>query len=103
MGGDGHAWTDAERKTQTVAVERDRGRFLGAGRSGRVRERELTLAAICRSLRVHVQQVGLGLSAERYETVARHVEALAESAYRGVFRGRHSSRTVDVSSDGEEG
>jgi len=67
------------------------------------RERELTLAAICRSLRVHVQQVGLGLSAERYETVARHVEALAETAYRGVFRGRHSSRTVDVSSDDEEG
>jgi hypothetical protein len=67
------------------------------------RERDLTLADICRSLRVHVQQVGLGLSAERYETVARHVEALAETAYRGVFRGRHSTRTVDVSSDGEEG
>jgi hypothetical protein len=67
------------------------------------RERDLTLADICRSLRVHVQQVGLGLSAERYETVARHVEALAETAYRGVFRGRHSTRTVDASSDGEEG
>ena len=67
------------------------------------RERELTLAEICRSLRVHVQQVGLGLSAERYETIARHVEALAETAYRGVFRGRHSSRTVDASSDGDEG
>ena len=67
------------------------------------RERDLTLADICRSLRVHVQQVGIGLSAERYETVARHVEALAETAYRGVFRGRHSTRTVDASSDGEEG
>jgi hypothetical protein len=67
------------------------------------REREFTLAEICRSLRVHVQQVGLGLSADRYETIARHVEALAETAYRGVFRGRHSSRTVDASSDGDEG
>lgn len=67
------------------------------------REREVTLVEICRSLRVHVQQVGLGLSADRYETIARHVEALAETAYRGVFRGRHSSRTVDVSSDGDEG
>ena len=67
------------------------------------RERDQTLAAICRSLRVHVQQVGLGLSADHYETVARHVEALAETAYRGVCRGRHSTRTVDVSSDGEEG
>lgn len=66
------------------------------------REREATLADICRSLRVHVQQVGLGLSADRYETIARHVEALAETAYRGVFRGRHSTHTVDVSSDGED-
>jgi len=66
------------------------------------RERESPLDEICRSLRVHVQQVGLGLSADRYETIARHVEALAETAYRGVFRGRHSSRTIDVSSDGED-
>ncbi len=66
------------------------------------REREATLADICRSLRVHVQQVGLGLSADRYETIARHVEALAETAYRGVFRGRHSTRTVDMSSDDED-
>ena len=76
--------------------------FLDAAVSEYVREareREVTLADICRSLRVHVQQVGLGLSADRYETIARHVEALAETAYRGVFRGRHSSRTVDVSED----
>ena len=38
------------------------------------------LAEICRSLRVHVQQVGLGLPADRYETIARHVTALAETA-----------------------
>jgi hypothetical protein len=78
---------------------------LDAAVSGYVaeaRERGATLVEICRSLRVHVQQVGLGLTADRYETVARHVEALAETAYRGVFRGRHSSRTVDVPSSGEE-
>ena len=69
---------------------------------GEARERDATLAEICRSLRVHVQQVGLGLPADRYETIARHVEALAETAYRGVFRGRHSSRTVDMSSGGED-
>jgi hypothetical protein len=61
-----------------------------------LRERDVPLADICRSLRVHVQQVGLGLPANRYETIAKHVEALAETAYRGVFRGRHSTHTVDV-------
>ena len=66
------------------------------------REREVPLAEICRSLRVHVQQVGLGLPADRYETIAKHVTALAETAHRGVFRGRHSTHTVDVPSGGEE-
>ena len=65
-------------------------------------ERDVPLAEICRSLRVHVQQVGLGLSPERYETVARHVTALAETAHRGVFRGRHTSHTVNVPGAGEE-
>ena len=65
-------------------------------------ERQVPLAEICRSLRVHVQQVGLGLPADRYETIARHVTALAETAYRGVFRGRHSNLTVDVPGVGEE-
>jgi hypothetical protein len=51
---------------------------------------------------VHVQQVGLGLPADRYETIARHVTALAETAHRGVFRGRHTSQTVDVPGTGEE-
>jgi hypothetical protein len=69
---------------------------------GEARERGVPLAEICRSLRVHVQQVGLGLPAGRYETIARHVEALAETAYRGVFRGRHSTHTVDVPSGGDE-
>ena len=58
--------------------------------------RDVPLADICRSLRVHVQQVGLGLPADRYETIARHVTALAETAHRGEFRGRHTSHTVDV-------
>ena len=66
------------------------------------RERDVPLAEICRSLRVHVQQVGLGLPADRYETVARHVTALAETAHRGVFRGRHTTHTVDVPGGGEE-
>ena len=66
------------------------------------REREIPLPEICRSLRVHVQQVGLGLPADRYETIARHVTALAETAYRGEFRGRHSTHTVDVPSGGDE-
>ncbi|HEU4721797.1 MAG TPA: hypothetical protein VFS59_10585 [Gemmatimonadaceae bacterium] len=78
---------------------------LDAAISEYVREaqgREVPLAEICRSLRVHVQQVGLGLSPERYETVARHVTALAETAHRGVFRGRHTSHTVNVPGTGEE-
>jgi hypothetical protein len=65
-------------------------------------ERGVPLAEICRSLRVHVQQVGLGLPADRYETIARHVTALAETAHRGVFRGRHTTHTVDVPGGGEE-
>lgn len=60
------------------------------------RERQLPLADIVRSLRVHLQQVGLGLTAARYDTIARHVAALAETAYRGEFRGRHSTHTVQV-------
>ena len=66
-------------------------------------ERNVSLAEICRSLRVHLQQVGLGLPQDRYETIAKHVTALAETAHRGEFRGRHSSRTVDVSGTGDEG
>jgi hypothetical protein len=66
-------------------------------------ERDVSLAEICRSLRVHLQQVGLGLPQDRYETIAKHVTALAETAHRGVFRGRHSSRTVDVPGTGDEG
>ena len=65
-------------------------------------ERDVPLADICRSLRVHVQQVGLGLPQDRYDTISKHVTALAETAHRGVFRGRHSSRTVDVSGAGDE-
>jgi hypothetical protein len=65
-------------------------------------ERDLPLDEIRRSLRVHVQQVGLGLSAERYETIARHVVALAETAHRGVFRARHTSQTISLpESEGE--
>jgi hypothetical protein len=78
---------------------------LDASVSEYVREaqaRDVPLAEICRSLRVHVQQVGLGLPADRYETVARHVTALAETAHRGVFRGRHTTHTVDVPGAGEE-
>jgi hypothetical protein len=67
------------------------------------REREVPLAEICRSLRVHVQQVGLGLPSDRYETIARHVTALAETAHRGVFRGRHTTHTVNVPGGGDEG
>jgi len=65
-------------------------------------ERGSAIAEISRSLRVHVQQVGLGLSASRYETIARHVVALAETAYRGVFRGLHSSRTVSFPGGDDE-
>ena len=78
---------------------------LDAAVSGYVKEaqeRDVPLVEICRSLRVHVQQVGLGLSAERYETIARHVTALAETAHRGVFRGRHTSHTVNVPGTGDE-
>lgn len=78
---------------------------LDAAVSEYVREaqqRDVPLAEICRSLRIHVQQVGLGLSSDRYETIARHVTALAETAHRGVFRGRHTTHTVDVSDTGEE-
>jgi hypothetical protein len=67
------------------------------------KERDIPLAEICRSLRVHVQQVALGLPQDRYDTIARHVTALAETAHRGEFRGRHSSRTVDVPGTGDEG
>ena len=65
-------------------------------------ERDTPLREICRSLRVHVQQVGLGLSADRYETIARHVTTLAETAHRGEFRGRHTTHTVDVPDGGME-
>lgn len=78
---------------------------LDAAISEYVREaqdRQVPLAEICRSLRVHLQQVGLGLSADRYETIARHVTALAETAYRGEFHGRHSNLTVRVPGVGEE-
>ena len=65
-------------------------------------ERELPIEEVRRALRVHVQQVGLGLSAERYEIVARHVIALAETAHRGEFRARHTSHTVSLpDTDGE--
>jgi hypothetical protein len=67
------------------------------------RERELPLAEIRRSLRVHVQQVGLGLTAERYEIVARHVIALAETAHRGVFSARHTSQTLSLPVSEDEG
>jgi hypothetical protein len=65
-------------------------------------DRQVPLAEICRSLRVHVQQVGLGLSPDRYETIARHITALAETAYRGVFRGRHTNLTVKVPGTGDD-
>ena len=65
-------------------------------------ERDVSLAEICRSLRVHVQQVGLGLPQDRYELIAKHVTALAETAHRGEFRGRHSSQTVDLPGAGDE-
>jgi predicted alpha/beta hydrolase len=65
-------------------------------------ERAVPLAEICRSLRVHVQQVGLGLPQNRYDTIAKHVTALAETAHRGEFRGRHTSQTVDVPGAGDD-
>src|SRR4051794_10066844 len=66
-------------------------------------ERELTIEEVRRSLRVHVQQVGLGLPADRYEIIARHVVALAETAHRGVFSARHTSRTVSLPTSEDEG
>jgi predicted alpha/beta hydrolase len=66
-------------------------------------EHEVPLADIRRSLRIHVQQVGLGLTAQRYETIARHVIALAETAHRGELRGRHTSRTLSLPDSDSEG
>ena len=66
-------------------------------------ERQLSIEDVRRSLRVHVQQVGLGLSADRYEIIARHVVALAETAHRGVFSARHTSRTVSLPTSEDEG
>jgi hypothetical protein len=43
------------------------------------------------------------LPSDRYETIARHVTALAETAHRGVFRGRHTTHTVNVPGGGDEG
>jgi hypothetical protein len=66
-------------------------------------QHDLPLAEIRRTLRVHVQQVGLGLSAGHYETIARHVVALAETAHRGEFRGRHISQTLSLPESDSEG
>ncbi|MDB4882548.1 MAG: hypothetical protein JWL95_1314 [Gemmatimonadetes bacterium] len=66
-------------------------------------QRDVSIQEIRRSLRVHVQQVGLGLTAERYEIVARHVVALAETAHRGVFRARHTTHTVSLPDSDSEG
>ena len=66
-------------------------------------EHALPLDDIRRSLRIHVQQVGLGLSGDRYETIARHVIALAETAHRGEFRGRHHSQTLSLPDSESEG
>jgi hypothetical protein len=85
------AWADTDLDAAVCEYVRD------------AREHEQPLAEICRSLRVHVQQVGLGLSASRYETVARHVTALAETAYRGEFRGHHSQHTVQVPGSVDDG
>ncbi|PYP77859.1 MAG: hypothetical protein DMD35_13560 [Gemmatimonadetes bacterium] len=94
------------RSLRTAIAEDDWAQAsLDAAISDYVREaqkRDVPLAEICRSLRVHVQQVGLGLPADRYETIARHVTALAETAHRGEFRGRHTTHTVDVSGSGED-
>lgn len=59
-------------------------------------QREIALPEIRRSIRVHVQQVGLELTADRYEIVSRHLIALAETAHRGEFRGRHTTHTLDL-------
>ncbi|HEV7991014.1 MAG TPA: hypothetical protein VGP25_04270 [Gemmatimonadaceae bacterium] len=66
-------------------------------------EHDIPLPDVRRSLRLHVQQVGLGLSAARYETIARHVIALAETAHRGEFRGRHTSQTLSLPESDSEG
>jgi hypothetical protein len=66
-------------------------------------DHDVPLADIRRALRIHVQQVGLGLTAERYETIARHVIALAEMAHKGVFRGRHTTQTVTLPESDAEG
>jgi len=66
-------------------------------------QHDVPLPDIRRSLRIHVQQVGLGLTAERYETIARHVIALAETAHRGEFRGRHVTRTLSLPDSDSEG
>lgn len=65
-------------------------------------QRDLPLPEIRRSIRVHVQQVGLNLSADRYELVARHVIALAETAHAGVLRGRHTMSTVNLGNADDE-
>jgi hypothetical protein len=77
-------WAQAELDSAVSAYVQDAG------------QRELPLAEIRRSIRVHVQQVGLNLSADRYELVARHVIALAETAHRGELRGRHTMSTVNL-------
>jgi hypothetical protein len=66
-------------------------------------QHDVPLADIRRSLRLHVQQVGLGLTADRYETIARHVIALAETAHRGEFRGRHTSQTLSLPDSDSDG
>ena len=66
-------------------------------------QHDVPLPDIRRSLRIHVQQVGLGLTAERYETIARHVIALAETAHRGEFRGRHVTHTLSLPDSDSEG
>src|SRR3954468_10356861 len=105
-----HGPTASERLRRSLWTAIAEGDWAQAGLDAAVseyvreaQEREVPLAEICRSLRVHVQQVGLGLPADRYETIARHVTALAETAHRGVFRGRHTTKTINVSVDGEEG
>ena len=94
------------RSLRTAIAEDDWAQAdLDAAVSEYVREaqgRDVPLPEICRSLRVHVQQVGLGLPQERYETIAKHVTALAETAHRGEFRGRHTSHTVDVPGAGDD-
>jgi hemoglobin-like flavoprotein len=84
-------WAQSDLDTAVTAYVRD------------AQERSIPLPEIRRTLRIQVQQVGLGLSAERYEIVARHVIALAETAHRGVFTARHVSETLSLPDSGEEG